>query len=77
MVAVPLRCDVPVCAATTTVTLPEPLRFVPLFTVSQVALRDADHSQPLLVVTVTVMLSPAAGDVREVGDIVNAQGAAS
>jgi hypothetical protein len=71
--AVPVRCEVLVLAATTTVTLPEPVRFDPLLTVNQVAFREADQPQPLPVVTLTVIDSPADGDVREVGAIVYVQ----
>ena len=67
MVTVPVRCAVPVLAATTTLTLalPVPLPLEP--SVSQDALLAAVHAHVLPVVRVTVTVSPAVGEVRIAG----------
>jgi hypothetical protein len=69
IVALLLRCAVPVFAAMATETLPGPVRFEPLFTAIHDPLPDADQPQPLPVETATLMVSPAATDVREAGEI--------
>jgi hypothetical protein len=68
-----VRCAVPVFAATVTLTLPLPV--LPDPTLSHAALLIVLHAQVLGVVTVTATLSPAAGEVRLVGAIVNVHGA--
>ena len=69
----PVRCAVPVFAATVTLTLPLPV--LPDPTVNHAALLVVLHAQVLPVVTATATLSPAAGEVRLVGAIVNVHGA--
>jgi hypothetical protein len=73
MVTVPVRCAVPVFAATTTSTLPLPV--LPDPTLNHAALLVVLHAHVLPAVTVTATDSPAAGDVRLVGEIPNVQGA--
>ena len=68
----PVRCAVPVFAATVTLTLPLPV--LPDPTVNHAALLVVLHAQVLPVVTATATLSPAAGEVRLVGAIVNVHG---
>jgi hypothetical protein len=70
IVAVPVRCEVPVLAATLTVTVPPPERLFPPSKLSQETLLLRVHGQSLPVVTDTGTASPAAGDVRAVGEIV-------
>ena len=67
----PVRCAVPVFAATVTLTVPLPV--LPDPTVNHAALLVVLHAQVLPVVTATATLSPPAGDVRLVGAIVNVQ----
>jgi hypothetical protein len=69
MVIVPIRCAVLVFAATTTLTVPVPVPDPPEPTLSQVALLVVFQAQVLPAVTVTATDSPAAGDVRVVGEI--------
>ena len=69
----PVRCAVPVFAATVTLTVPLPV--LPDPTVNHAALLVVLHAQVLPVVTATATLSPPAGDVRLVGAIVNVHGA--
>ena len=65
----PVRCAVPVFAATTTLTLPLPVP-VPLPpTVSQAALLNVLQAHADPVVIATAVVSPAAGEVRTVGAI--------
>jgi hypothetical protein len=66
-VSVPVRDAVEVLAATTKPTTPFPLPEAPLVTVIQAALLVADQAQPLVVVTATVELSPAAGEFPHAG----------
>ena len=73
IVTVPVRCAVPVLAATMTSTLPSPVPPDP--TLSHAALLVVLQAQVLPAVTVTATDSPAAGDVRLVGEIPNVQGA--
>ena len=70
----PVRCAVPVFAATVTLTVPLPVPPEPTVT-SHAALLVAVHAQVLPVVTATATLSPPAGEVRLVGAIVNVHGA--
>jgi hypothetical protein len=67
---VPVRCAVPVLAATTTLTLPSPVPDPPEPTLNQAALLVVLHAQELPAVTPTATVSPAAGDVRLMGAIV-------
>lgn len=69
IVAVPVRDDVEVFAATAIVTLPLPVPLVADVKVSQPALLDADHAQLLPAVMPTVVDSPSAMEVRAVGEI--------
>ena len=68
MVIVPVRCT-PASAATATLTVPLPVPVVPLLTVSHAALLVAPQAQVLPAVTLTLVVSPAAGEVRVVGAI--------
>lgn len=77
IVAVPLRCDVAVFAATTTATVPGPVLFEPLVTVIHDTLPAADQRQLLPVVTATVTVNPAAAAVRELGEIAYVQDVAA
>jgi hypothetical protein len=72
---VPVRDEVDVLAATVNPTLPLPLPDAPLVTVIHAALLVAVQAQPLVVVTATVELSPAAGEFQLVGAMANVQGA--
>jgi hypothetical protein len=74
-VIVPVRDEVEVLAATVNATVPLPLPDAPLVTVIQAALLVAVQAQPLVVVTATVELSPAAGEFRLTGAIENVQAA--
>jgi hypothetical protein len=74
MVIEPVRCAVPVFAATTTLTLPFPVPDPPDPTVNHAALLVLLHAHVLPAVTATATLSPAAGEVRLVGAIVNVHG---
>jgi hypothetical protein len=69
MVIEPVRCAVPVFAATTTLTLPVPVPDPPEPTLSQAALLVVLQVQVLPAVTATATDSPAAGEVRVVGEI--------
>ena len=69
IVTVPVRCAVPVLAATATLTLPLPVPFAEPPTLSHTAVLVAVQAQVLDVVTATATFSPAAGDVRVVGEI--------
>jgi hypothetical protein len=70
IVALPVRSVVAVFAAMATVTLPLPVPFVLDVKVSQLALLDAVQAQLLPAVMPTVVDSPAAMEVRAVGEIV-------
>jgi hypothetical protein len=74
MVTELLRCVVAALAATVTVTLPLPVPLLPFVMVSQLVPLAAVQSHPLPAVTATVVDSPAAGDVRELGAIEYAHG---
>ena len=78
-VTVPVRCADPGLAATTIPTLPAPVLVAPPLMPSQLVLLVADHEQPLAVDTVTVAVSPPAGDVRLADEIeyVQAEAAAA
>jgi hypothetical protein len=76
IVTVPVRCEVLVFAATATFAVPLPFPLAPLLMVSHDALLAAIQAQVLPVVTLTLVVSPAAGELRVVGVIENAQGAA-
>jgi hypothetical protein len=69
MRTVPVRAALAVLAATTTLTVPLPVRVPVAPIVSQVALLVADHWHALLVVTATLAVSPAEGDERLVGEM--------
>jgi hypothetical protein len=66
-VSVPVRDEVDVLAATVNATVPLPLPEAPLVTVIHAALLVAVQAQPLVVVTATVELSPAAGEFQLAG----------
>ena len=72
-VTVPEREAAPVFAAALIVTVPLPLPLAPLWTVSHGALPAAVHVHPLPAVTLTVVVPPAAGRLRVVGDTVKPQ----
>jgi hypothetical protein len=67
IVAVPTRCVVVAFGATFTVTFPFPVP-LPAAIVSQLALLVAVQAQLLPVATATTVASPAAGDMRVVGE---------
>jgi hypothetical protein len=69
IVAVPVRCDGVVLAATASDALPLPEPLAPPAIVIQLALLAAVQAHPDVVVTATVVVSPPAGDVRAVGEI--------
>jgi hypothetical protein len=71
IISVPLRCTVPVFAATLKPAWPVPLP-LGVMTVIQVTLLVAVHPQPVVVVTVVDPVPPAAATVRVVGEIVKA-----
>lgn len=73
MVAVPVRWDVVVFAAMVSPTVPLPVPLDPEFTRIHGVPLAALHTHVLPVVTVTPVISPAAGDDFEVGAIVNVQ----
>ena len=60
MVAVPVRADVAVLAATDRATVPLPLPLAPLVTVSHDAVLVAVHAHPVELVTDTLAVWPAA-----------------
>jgi hypothetical protein len=62
-------------AATLNVTVPLPDPLAPPVTTIQVALLEADHAHPLVVVTVNEPLPPLAGTVWDTGEIEYAHGA--
>ena len=70
----PVRDEVEVLAATTKPTTPFPLPEPPLPMVIQAALLVAVQAQPLVVVTATVALSPAAGEFQLTGAMENEHG---
>ena len=70
----PVRCAVPVFAATVTLTVPLPVLPRP-DDVNHAALLVVLHAQVLPAVTATVTDSPAAGELRLLGAIVNVHGA--
>jgi hypothetical protein len=72
---VPVR-SAPLFAATATFTVPLPVPLAPLLMVSHDALLVAFHAQVLPVVTLTLVASPAAGELRVIGVIAKVQGAA-
>jgi hypothetical protein len=74
IVAEPVRCEVDVLAATVTVALPLPVPLAPAVIESQLVALLVPHVQPLPAVTATVTASPAAGDVRDAGEIEYVQG---
>jgi hypothetical protein len=76
IVTEPVRCEVDVLAATVTVALPLPVPLAPDVIESQLVELLAVHVQLLPAVTATVTASPAAGEVRLVGDIEYVHGAA-
>jgi hypothetical protein len=67
MLAVPLRCDVELFAATAIVVVPEPEPELPAATLSQDELRELVQLQPAPAVIATVIVSPPAGDVLAEG----------
>ena len=67
MVAVPVRADVPVLAATFTETGPPPVPLAPLVMVSQAVLLVAVQAQVAAVVTLTVAVPPVATAVLDDG----------
>jgi hypothetical protein len=77
MVTVPVRCGEPVYGAAAMFTVPFPLPFAPLETVSHAALLIAIQLHEVPAVTLTLVVSPAAGDVRLVGEMAYVQGAAA
>jgi hypothetical protein len=74
MVTEPVRCVVPVFAATVTLALPDPVA-APL-TASHAALLDEVQAQDVPVVTATLVVSPPAGEVRLDGLMANVQAGA-
>jgi hypothetical protein len=70
IVTEPVRCEVDALVATVTVALPLPVPLAPAVIESQLVELFAVHVQLLPAVTATVTASPAAGDVRAVGEIV-------
>src|SRR5438034_1244960 len=72
-VTVPEREPAPGFAAALIVTVPLPLPLAPLWTVSHDALPAAVHVHPLPAVTLTVVVPPALGRLRVVGDTVKTQ----
>jgi len=68
IVAVPVRAVVVVLAADVTVTLPVPLRLLPLAMVIHDADEDALHAQPVAVVNVTLFDWPATAAVTAAGE---------
>ncbi len=67
MVAVPVRADVAVLAATARATVPLPLPLAPLVTVIHEAVLVAVQAQLLWLVTATLAACPAATAVADVG----------
>jgi hypothetical protein len=67
MATLPVRCAVPLLAATLTLTLPFPLPLAPDVTVSHDAPLVAFHAQPLAAVTLTLPVVAAAATVRLAG----------
>jgi hypothetical protein len=65
---VPVRCA-PVFAAIATVTVPLPVPAAPALMVSHDALLVAFQAQVLPAVTLTLVVSPAAGELRVAGEI--------
>jgi hypothetical protein len=74
MVIEPVRWVVLVFAATTTLTVPLPVPLPPEPTLNHAALLVVLQAQVLPAVTATATDSPAAGDVRVVGEMPNVQG---
>jgi hypothetical protein len=74
-VSVPLRA-LPVLAATLNATEPLPVPLAPEVIVSQLALLDAVHAHPLVVVTATLPLDAVSGTFWLGGAIEYAHGAA-
>lgn len=74
---VPVRCADPWLTATTIPTLPAPVLVALPLMPSQFVPLVADHEQPLAVDTVTVAVSPPAGEVRLEGEMAYVQGAAA
>ena len=67
IVAVALRDEAAVFAPTLNVTVPLPLPLAPLVTVSHPALLAAVQAQPVLAVTATLAVSPAASALAIAG----------
>jgi hypothetical protein len=67
MVAVPVRCEVDVLAATAKVTVPLPVPLPPALTVNHPTLLDAVHAQELPVVTAAVAVVAPLPTVRDAG----------
>ena len=67
MVALPVRADVPVFAATLIETAPPPVPLAPVVTVSQAVVLVAVHAQVAAVVTLTVAVWPVATAVLDDG----------